>query len=182
MSVDTLPEGQQELAFKLASQMSETFELDYDLFAVVHTDPGSFLRSSTVAYCGRLGLIEGNWNDIVGTTRSPVPKEDYVVEVDGVEYDTRKGMTEGVYRAIVAQDPNNFCPDSPIFGMTRSRISFPHTWLTGESATPQRAPAAMVNIRGGRTEVDRLGMRRNTQNDMVRFRPAVTLGQVAIAS
>jgi hypothetical protein len=171
--MDQLTTSQEQQAASIAYAMSEKFELDFDNFDVVQSFSGP-KSQLTVAYVARLGIYLGSWDEVKGPIRSPVPEHDFVIAVGEDIFDTRHGMTEAVYRAMINTDRNNHNPDRPI-RKAGGGIIFPQTWLTGESAKPHWAPVGQVDIvEDGSKRVNRLGMRRNSTSG-IRFRPAVSL-------
>jgi hypothetical protein len=158
---------------RIAYAMAEAYELDYRNFALVHGD-----CTPTVAYAGRIGIYLGNWSQIRGSRSSPVTRGDYLISVDGVEFDTRDGMTENVYKEMVSQDENRNNPDRyvrPIGG----GVFFPMTWLTGEKATPHWGPVGHVDTTdAGTKHPKRIGLLRNSSSGAVRFRPAIIIPTV----
>ncbi len=166
---------QQEKATKLATAMAEKYGVDAKDFSVVTVEAKNGEKTRTLLYTGKNGVDLGDPSQDFDTKRSwssifdEKNTQNFMVEVDGKQVDTRMGMTSGAYNAMIADakargiDP---LPDSEKTGDI-----WTYTWLTGEQAGYVDAPVADVD--GGQVNEIR-GLRGRDYRD-VRFRPAVVI-------
>lgn len=177
----------------LVTAMAEKFGVSPDNFGVIQTeDEGK--PTFTVAYNGVNGIDRGSWEDIF----SKQAKDEFIVRIGKDKYDTRKGMTQGVYRAMVRQavDSGTTLPDSGVSIVELAGISAPMgsrgrgklltTLLTGElwksgsrvmqglfrEKITYAGEAQVGFVQYGQASIGKLS---GTNRDIVRFRPAVTL-------
>lgn len=166
-------------AAQAAAAMAEQFGVDEKDFAVVATGTEEGESKFAVIFAAGNGIDLGDsaedfdpkrsWDSITGKKNY----QDFVVVVDGKEVDTRKGMTETVYNALIdrASQTGEPLPDSPQLADATDQ-PWTATWLTGEKADESSAPFASV-ARGG--TVRRSLYRRVNVFRALRFRPAVEL-------
>lgn len=121
---DLLGEAEQELVGKLSFAMAEKFNLnpkDFSAFLdVTKVDPVTWESTTAVVYTASEGIYRGSGKDIF-TRRK---RQNFIVKLDeGQEFDTRLGMTQSVYEAMVkkARSEGRPLPD------TETR-----TFITGE--------------------------------------------------
>lgn len=170
-----------EYADKLIAAMSEKFGVRTADFSLVETSAESGEKLVTAVYAGK-GLDLGNrvknydpnrsWNGIFDEKAD----ENFIVTVDGRAVDTRAGLTEVVYYAMVAgaKKCGATLPDSQQMA-EEYRDHWTWTWLTGE--IPNRSLMPFARVGGG--EVERYWRDRNSDDRCMRFRPAAVIEQVS---
>ena len=177
---DTLTPEQQERATKLTGAMAEKFGVDAKDFSVLETEDGI----KAVAYTAGNGIDLGDptktvdkkrsWNSIFDKKNA----QNFMVEVDGKQVDTRTGMTSDVYDAMVdgaKARGDEFLPDSPQLSESDENDQpWTITLMTGE---PERADEFRAPYRDVTEDGHVNGSWVNRDGDIgdVRFRPAVVI-------
>jgi len=169
-------------AGQLAYAMAEKFDVDDRDFSIVPSLGQDDTPNLTVAYVYSNGVNLGNpsaawdgrrsWNGIRG--RQAIDT-DFIVRVGKEKVDTRQGMTEAVYRAVIThvKDRHQALPDRPVAYRDGDGFWFPQTWLTGERAKPHTAPFGVANGSNDQPEV--WWTNRRHGNNSILFRPAAIL-------
>ncbi len=157
---------QQEKAAQLTVAMAEKFGVSSEDFSVlnVETEAGAGEVKHMLAYTAGNGIHKGSWNRILDKKN----RDEFIIEIDGVVYDTRTGMTGDTYVAMYdASKLSGFMLPDRTYG-SQPQTS---TLLTGEQADDRGAPFA--NVHNG--EVNRVWYGCDYDHQSVRFRPAVVI-------
>lgn len=174
-----------ETAKKLTEAIGVRFGVSVEDFSLFRTVNERGDPCHTVAYVASLGIDLGNpnyrydsdrsWDGIFDESNS----RKFIVEVDGEQFDVRKGMTLAVYQAFIESSMRKNrkpLPDS-IDLMEYTGGYYPSTWLTGENElSGNYAPTAQPFqrfITGIRGELDRTPRSDSCWGN--RFRPAAII-------
>lgn len=166
-----------EKADKTIEAMSAKFNIDSKDLTVlmIETKAG---KKPVVVYTAGNGIDLGDPKEQYDNKRSWKSIFDkknavnFMVEVDGQQVDTRKGMTREVYDTMYNEAKANgqVLPDSQELAEQNDQ-PWTYTLLTGEEADRDFAPVA--DVRDG--EVAQYVSRRDYDSHVVRFRPAVVI-------
>jgi hypothetical protein len=181
MHSNSLTTNKLERGLEIAYTMAKLFDVDEKDFALISSSESRWTYNKHVmAYAGRLGIDLGSsetaddnrrsWNSIVGNGFIALHHKEFMIELNGQTLDTRLGMTESVYEAMILQVPENH-PDRH-YEDDRGNIVLPRTWLTGEIPTVDRAPFGIVS-KDGKPETWTAIRDRGSASFL--FRPAVNL-------
>lgn len=163
---------QRKQAKAVKAAMAEKFDLPLSEFGAVLVEGGDSSEQKTVIMLtAGNGLYRGSWNTVMSDHQT----EDFTIEVDGKQIDTRPAMTEAVYRSFIdaekalGSDP---LPDSSqLSNENGNGQPWTRTLLTGEQAGDFDAPVADVNDGDAR----RYRRGRGFASGSVRVRPAVVI-------
>lgn len=99
--------------------------------------------------------------------------ENFMIEIDGQQIDTRPGMTEAAYRSFIDTEKARGTKPLPDSSQLSNENGQPWTWtlLTGEQADDFNAPLAGVGYGAARRVWDR----RDRARYNLRVRPAVAI-------
>lgn len=174
---DSLSTEEKERANGLTEGMAERFEVAPESFSVLVHEDEDGVEQFTVAYSEEAGLELGSWDTVMGKklrTRNKTTQK-FTVEVDGRQYDTRKGMTLPVWQAMVeeARADGRVLPDSQEqAALNGEKVTW--TLRTGEADKANSFNAPFVSLNGlGETNADMA--QTDDGRPYIRFRPAVRL-------
>ena len=141
---------------KLITAMAEKFKVEPENFSQVEVRAGNG-RNIMAVYMAPEGLYKKSWKDIFASA------EDFIVNVDGNLVDTRQGMTQSVYEAMVAtaNTRGNTIPDSVTHW----------TWMSGEKPDSTLAPVAYT-LQSNDNQPVLSWVDHGSADKDVRFRPA----------
>jgi hypothetical protein len=162
---------QREHAIELAGAMAKKFSVDSRDFSIVQSTDKNESPDLVVVYASEWGLPLGSWEDIQAE-----PEKGYTIEVADRIIDTREGMTEGVYFAMISQvrDQCRVLPDRKIVHSYFGRVSLDgRTWLTGESRGDFVAPYGSVNLVTDKAMI--LETQADDQSPRYSFRPTAPI-------
>jgi hypothetical protein len=189
--VPSIPDGKIHELHQIAGVLAARFKsnrqrsiTNSDWLALEVRDQGDAITGLAVVYSGLRGLRKGNWKTIQQS-----PSAEFTIDHEGVEFDSRRGMTIGVYTGMVhvLRDLGaTTLPDSK-YGTN----DFTDTWLTGDVVQKVKdiptsqsrlkqfniilAPAADVITSGQEVEVRNNWYHVEVDNSDRLFRPAIVI-------
>jgi len=163
------PEQRQQAEAVIAA-LAEKFERPAEDFGVVLVESVEGEPRAVVMLTAGNGIYKGSYNAVMANKNT----DDFMLEIDGRQVDTRTAMTWDVYQAFINGEKvrgTNPLPDSPQLA-DQNNQPWTETWLTGEPADDFNAYSGLVNLEGYPNYV---WGPRNYADDTLRFRPAVML-------